>query len=177
MIKTFIGITLLAVATLIYSCDPFFDCEKIDDLAVFDDLRNVDSIEYVSSSVVLKAEAFDTVYNGMPVFINSNAEYQALKMRAAANDCEGCLFPNIDFSNRSLIGQYYAIRCDDLALQRFVRTSDTTFAFYSKAINTGECDVTVCANSTYNLMLVPKIDSLAQVEFFHGESFYECDCD
>lgn len=167
---------LILMSVTIYNCNTNFDCEEVDTLTVFDDLRNVDSIVYMSSRILFPSEILDTTYQGMTFFINSNADYDVLKQKAINAGCGNCEFPNIDFTNRTLIGYYYQIGCLDFPQQRFVATSDSTFAFYSKFINTNECAFAACDNETFNWMLVPKVDDISQVEFYSGYLYYNCDC-
>lgn len=160
----------------IYSCDPSFDCTEVDTLSVFDDLRNVDSIQYYSNVLLTDERAFDTIYSGMKIFINNDIEYDAMKQRAINNSCTDCVFPTIDFTNRTLIGYYFEIGCAQVPDQRFVTTTDSTYAFYAKFINNNRCAFLTCPNFTYNWMLVPKVESIDKVEFFDGEFYYDCDC-
>ncbi|NJN77192.1 MAG: hypothetical protein HC803_01750 [Saprospiraceae bacterium] len=150
--------------------------QRIDTLAVFDDLRNLDSIVYMSDKILATEAAFDTLTNQMIIFINTDSAYQAMKQRAINNGCSTCVFPNIDFTNRTLIGRYFDIGCNDIAQQRFVETSDSTYAFYNKFININQCAFSTCLNSTFNWVLVPKVDAVEQIEFFYGQFYYECDC-
>lgn len=169
---------LVLVSIFVYSCDPSFDCEEVDTLTVFDDLRNVDSIVYMSERLITPSDIFDTTYQEMVVFINNDSTYAALKQRGVDANCSSCTFPNIDFTNRTLIGHYFQIGCLDLTQQRFVTTSDSdsTYAFYSKFINTSKCNFANCYNETFNWMLVPKVDDVSQIEFYNGNLFYDCDC-
>lgn len=169
---------LLALLTIgIYSCDPFYECNEVDTLEVFDDLRNLDSIVYMSGDITATEAAFDTLYDGMKIFINNNTDYQAMKQKAINNGCSKCVFPNINFTNSTLIGQYFEIGCSDIPQQRFIAETDSTFSFYSKFININQCASSSCPNSTFNWVLVPKkLNSVDQIEFFHGYFYYECDC-
>lgn len=172
---TLLLLTLLTI--VIYSCDPFPKCTEVDTLEVFDDLRNLDSIRYMSGEILATEAAFDTLYNEMKIFINNDSAYQVMKQRAINNGCSDCVFPNIDFTNRTLIGRYFEIGCNDLPQQRFVETSDSTYAFYNKFINQNQCSFSTCPNSTFNWFLVPKkLNSVDQIEFFYGQFYYECDC-
>lgn len=175
-IMKYVIVLLVTVTIGMYSCDPFYDCEEVDSLSVFDDLRNIDSIQYYASKVLLDERAFDSLYSGMKLFINNEADYDALKQKADDNDCTECVFPNIDFTNRTLIGQYFVMGCDQYAEQRFVVTSDSTYAFYSKFINPQRCAISNCANFTFNWMLVPKVESIDKVEYFNGDFYFDCDC-
>ena len=172
--------TLLVLSLLpvgIYSCDPFYQCEEVDTLAVFDDLRNMDSIVYMSDRITATEDAFDTLYHEMKIFINSDSAYQAMKQRAINNGCSDCVFPNIDFTNKTLIGRYFEIGCADIAQQRFIAETDSTFSFYNKFINQNQCAFSTCPNSTFNWVLIPKkLHSVDQIEFFYGYFYYECDC-
>jgi hypothetical protein len=172
----YLAYLLILVSVTVYNCDTSFDCDEVDTLTVFDDLRNVDSIVYMSSRILFPSDILDTTYQGMTFFINSNADYDALKQKAINAACGNCEFPNIDFTNRTLIGHFYKIGCLDIAQQRFVTTSDSTFAFYSKFINTNQCSFATCNNETFNWMLVPKVDDISQVEFYNGNLYYNCDC-
>lgn len=168
---------LLVLVTLgIYSCDPLPDCSEVDTLTVFDDLRNVDSIVYMSDRLITFSPIFDSIESEMKFFINSDAEYDALKQLGTDANCTECLFPNIDFTSKTLIGYYLEIGCAQEPLQRFVTTSDSTFAFYSKMFNYNQCAFFTCPNETFNWMLVPKIDNINKVEFYAGEFYYDCDC-
>ncbi len=164
--------------TTFLGCDPYYDCTEVDTLTVFDDLRNVDSIEYFDSKLIVSENTFDTVYSEMTIFINDDSTYQALKNRtlSGANACSTCVFPNVDFSKASIIGRYFSLTCDEFSVPRFVATSDTTFAFYNKIYNMKQCESTTCKNATFNWMVVPKIQSLDQVEFLYGKYYYDCDC-
>jgi hypothetical protein len=172
----YLAYLLILVSVTVYNCDTSFDCDEVDTLTVFDDLRNVDSIVYMSSRILFPSDILDTTYQGMTFFINSNADYDVLKQKAINAACGNCEFPNIDFTNRTLIGHFYKIGCLDIAQQRFVTTSDSTFAFYSKFINTNQCSFATCNNETFNWMLVPKVDDINQVEFYNGNLYYNCDC-
>lgn len=172
----YITYLLILVSAFVYSCDPSFDCEEVDTLTIFDDLRNVDSIVYMSDRLITPSDIFDTTYQEMVIFINSDSDYDGLKQQGFNASCTDCAFPNIDFTNRTLIGQYFKTGCLDIAQQRFVTTSDSTYAFYSKFINTNECAFATCNNETFNWILVPKVDSVHQVEFFNGNFYYDCDC-
>jgi hypothetical protein len=174
--RILIILSLLIGTFGIYSCDPFYDCEKVDNLEVFDNLRNVDSIVYYSQNLQVDERAFDSLFSEKKIFINSDSAYQAMKDIADGNDCTDCVFPNINFDKYSLIGRFFVIGCDQSPLQRFVATSDSTFAFYNKFANEKQCSSTSCPNFTFNWMLVPKIESIDQVEFFFGDSYYDCDC-
>lgn len=172
----YITYLLILVSVFVYSCDPTFDCEEVDTLSVFDDLRNIDSIVYMSDRLLTTSDIFDTTYQEMIIFINNDSTYDALKQRGINASCSDCAFPNIDFTNRTLIGYYFKIGCLDFPQQRFVTTSDSTYGFYSKFINTNECAFATCENETFNWMLVPKVDSLSQIEFYNGNLYYDCDC-
>jgi len=172
----YISYLLILASVFIYSCDPGFDCEEIDTIPIFDDLRNVDSIVYMSERLITPSDIFDTTYQEMVIFINSDSAYDALKQQGINASCSDCEFPNIDFTNRTLIGYYFNIGCLDVAQQRFVTTSDSTYAFYSRFSNINECNFATCKNETFNWMLVPKVDSVSQVEFFNGNFYYDCDC-
>lgn len=174
--RILIILSLLIGTIGIYSCDPFYDCEKVDNLQVFDNLRNVDSIVYYANEIVATSAAFDTLFTGKKIFINNDSAYQVMKDLADNRDCEVCLFPNIDFNKYSLIGRFFVIGCDQIPAQRFVATSDSTYAFYNKFINNTECSSSSCPNATFNWMLVPKIQSIDQIEFFSGDSYFDCDC-
>jgi hypothetical protein len=167
----------LIIGTIgIYSCDPFYDCVKVDNLEVFDNLRNVDSVVYFSENINITEAAFDSLFSEMKIFVNSDSAYQVMKDLADDNDCETCIFPNLNFDKYSLIGRFFQIQCDQFSSQRFVATSDSTYAFYNKFINDRQCSSSSCPNSTFNWMLVPKIESIDQVEFIFGNSYYDCDC-
>jgi hypothetical protein len=172
----YIALLIVLVTVGIYSCDPFYKCNEVDTLQVFDDLRNLDSIVYMADKITATDVAFDTLFNEMKIFINSDAEYQAMKQRAINNGCSTCVFPNIDFSRHTLIGRYFEIGCSEFATQRFVATSDSTFAFYNKFINQNQCAFSNCPNEAYNWLLVPKIQSIDQIDFFYGQFYYECNC-
>jgi hypothetical protein len=172
----YIALLFVLITVGIYSCDPFYKCNEVDTLEVFDDLRNLDSIAFMSDRILVAQVAFDTLYPEMKIFINSDSAYQAMKQRATTNGCVDCAFPNIDFSRHTLIGRYFEIGCNDYSVQRFVTTSDSTFAFYNKFINQNQCSFSSCPNETYNWVLIPKIESIDQIEFLFGRFYYECNC-
>ena len=160
----------------IYSCDPFPDCTEVDTLDNFDDLRNLDSIQYFGHRILVIPEAFDSIKPEMKFFINNDSTYQAIKDKAISEGCVDCVFPNIDFTNRTLIGQYFEISCDEIPGQHYVATSDSTYTFYMKLINNQQCGYTACPNLTFHWLLVPKLESIDQIEFVNGRFYYECDC-
>ena len=160
----------------IYGCDPFPDCNEVDTLEVFDDLRNLDSIEYMGHRILVIPAAFDTLYRGKKFFINDDSTYQAIKTKATNAGCIDCELPNIDFSRRTLIGQYFEISCDEIPGQHYVETSDSTYTLYMKHVNNQQCGYTACPNLTFHWLLVPKLESIDQIEFINGQSYYECDC-
>lgn len=172
----YITYLLVLVTLAIYSCDPSFDCKEVDTLTNFDNLQNADSITYMSERIMANEKAFDTLYNEMVIFVNNDAEYDVIKQKAINNSCSECVFPSIDFSRRTLIGYYFEIGCVQAPRQRFVATSDSTYAFYSKFINDQKCAFFVCPNQTFNWLLVPKVDEKSDVEFYNGEFYYDCDC-
>mgnify|MGYP006098495509 CR=1 FL=1 len=160
----------------VYSCDPFPKCEEVDNLEVFDDLRNLDSIQYFGHRILVIPEAFDSIKPEMKFFINNDSTYQAIKDKAISEGCVDCVFPNIDFSRRTLIGQYFVIGCDESPEQHYVETSDSTYTFYTKHVNNQQCSYMTCPNITFHWLLVPKLESIDQVEFINGRFYYECDC-
>ena len=115
----------------------------------------------------------DSLEYGDEFVINNDSVYQAWE--TAAGNCEGCVFPDIDFNQKTLIGKYYRLDCGEYPLL-YVTKDGNVYTHYTKSIDDSLCETSSCQNFTFGWVSVPKIDAGATVEFVYGESYYDCNC-
>jgi hypothetical protein len=73
----------------------------------------------------------------------------------------GCHIPEIDFSERTLVGKYVSGKCN----ARFIREVEKSGNGYTYTIKVSECGLCNAAVISYNWVLIPAVDSSKQVVF------------
>ncbi len=163
----------MIITSLLMGCKIGTDCTVVDDMPEFDNLVNVEGIQVEDIRFNADEIIEDENLLAIGLILNSDSLYK--KWEAAAQDCEECKFPEIDFNNRTLIGKYYQIQCLDIPVLSITKENNT-YTYYNKSVNNSECLVQTCPNYTFGWVSIPKIDENAIVEFKKGELYKDCDC-
>jgi len=166
-------ITGIIISLFFYQCEIGFNCVLVDEMPEFEALTSYEEMVIMPLFFELD-DVFnpDSLENGQEFIINDSTIYQGWADSSA--NCLACNFPNIDFETKTLIGVYYTLDCNDLAILRFTKDGNN-YHHIIKAIDNTQCNFNTCNNYTFGWVTIPK-DVNANITFQKTEAYQDCDC-
>lgn len=168
------GFLLSLVGAFLTACQLDPECTWVDSYAEFEDYNLIEGLE--PTSLLLLGPDFDKdiePYTGYVV--RTDSAYEELLRFSKEDSCTECVYPDIDFSEFTLVGFPMEISC--LANNYIKITSTPMGNLYAiKTLDFTECNSIWCGNFSFNWVLLPKSADTATITFENGLARNDCDC-
>jgi len=164
----------LLLGTLLTSCTLDPKCEWVDEFMAFENYALVEDLQQVD--LVLYGRNEDSDINLYSEYVvRSDSAYDALTSVSRGDSCDYCNYPQIDFSQYTLVGFTTEIGC---FAQNYLKVSTTTegLRYALKTVDESQCSSIYCGNFSFNWVLVPKSLDTGNITFEYSIARYKCDC-
>lgn len=165
---------LLSIGLLLTQCTLDPECTWEDLYPEFESYVHFDDVE--GTDLTLIGPEFDpsiNLYTGY--VIRTDSAYDALTAFSIDENCPFCIYPEIDFSQYTLVGFPLEISCLATNYVKLSATSDG-WQYSLKTADQTQCNQLLCDNFGFNWILMPKSADTTNIAFEAGVARYFCDC-
>jgi len=166
--------TALIFGALLTSCTLDPECVWDDSYPEFETYDLLPDLEQVD--LVLHGRNQDddiNLYTGY--IVRNDSAYEVLTEFSRQDSCDYCNYPQINFSEYTLVGYTTEIGCYSVNYLKVSATSEG-LRYAIKTLDESRCNSVFCDNFSFNWVLVPKSADTAEITFEDGIARYDCDC-
>lgn len=165
---------LLTGALIGSSCTLDPECEWQDLYPEFENYGLVEGLN--TTSIVLMGPEFDPGLSlGTSFILRTDSAYDALTKFSRDEGCNFCNYPDIDFSQYTLVGFTTEINCQALNYVK-IYAADGQLHYALKTVDQTQCNQLLCDNFSFNWVLLPKAADTTDLNFETGVARFFCDC-